>query len=561
GPRIRQKNRPPSGQLPMLDPRPLTALAGRERYAAFSPDGHRVAFAWNRDDTTGYDIHIKQSDADAILQITQGPEDDIYPVWSPDGSRIAFLRSGEKGGIYIVPSLGGLPQLVLGSANPTAGLDWSPDGRFLACIIGSGSPTSIHLYSLEDGQTKQLTNPPPASRGDMSPEFSRDGTTLGFVRLSGAMHQSLHTIPVSGGTERRLPLEDNGVLGLSWTRDDAGVLYVGVLAERCRLWHHDFRSKITRWLPTPGQTIMRPCLDPTGTLLIYEKVDYDIDIWRLALREDDSAVGSPELLLNSTSPESNVVPNPLCTMIAFISRRSGNPAIWLSQSDGSNPQRLTTSADGALAEEAALCWSPDGQQLAASFHTGNRYAIHVVDISERTLQPLTESPENEFPAFWSRDDWIYYRAVSEQQSTWKRMAKDGSLGEHLDLPESWTLRPGPGDDVIYLDIFDGSFLSWSPHTNRTRRIVDRALDSDWQRFDTTPEGIYFTAGTRLARCLRFHDFSTGQSREVCELPAGVAGDIHVCADGSALFVEIPEVRCDLQIANIVLAGTDSQPRR
>ncbi|HJP72455.1 MAG TPA: DPP IV N-terminal domain-containing protein [Candidatus Limnocylindria bacterium] len=48
--------------------------------------------------------------------------------------------------------------------------------------------------------------------------------------------------------------------------------------------------------------------------------------------------------------------------IAFISSRSGNPDVWTMDADGSDPERVTTSAESELYAR----WSPDGTQLAFS---------------------------------------------------------------------------------------------------------------------------------------------------------------------------------------------------
>jgi len=176
------------------------------------------------------------------------------------------------------------------------------------------------------------------------------------------------------------------------------------------------------------------------------------------------------------------------------------------------------------------------------------------------LHQLTDDGEDEFPVFWSRDNtWICYRSVSEQQGEWRRMTTDGSRSESLSLPEAPIIRLGPANDIIYLDSSDGSILGWNLESNQTRPLIDRAFHSDWQQFDTTSEGIYFTDGTDNERILRYHDFATGQTGWVCDLPTGVGNAIHVSTDGSVLFIEMHEVRSDLQIANIASAGAESWP--
>src|SRR3546814_1260489 len=61
-----------------------------------SPDGRQLAF-----DILG-DIYIMPVTGGEATQVTSGEAWDARPVWSPDGTRIAFIsdRGGSRDGIY-----------------------------------------------------------------------------------------------------------------------------------------------------------------------------------------------------------------------------------------------------------------------------------------------------------------------------------------------------------------------------------------------------------------------------------------------------------------------------
>ena len=118
---------------------PFTALPGRATSPAFSPDGSRIAFAWNGDPkggAKGFDLYVKAIGSETLLRLTQHPSEWISPAWSPDGTQVAFHRlAGADTGIYVVPALGG-PERKLRSTRIAGETDsiisWSPDGKWIA---------------------------------------------------------------------------------------------------------------------------------------------------------------------------------------------------------------------------------------------------------------------------------------------------------------------------------------------------------------------------------------------------------------------------------------------
>ena len=81
-------------RAPAMRVRPLTTTPGDERDPAVSPDGSRVAFAWNGGAGEAHSLYVQMVDGDAPLRLTTTPGfEDRTPAWSPDGQRIAFTRS------------------------------------------------------------------------------------------------------------------------------------------------------------------------------------------------------------------------------------------------------------------------------------------------------------------------------------------------------------------------------------------------------------------------------------------------------------------------------------
>ena len=114
---------------------------------ALSPDERKVAVGIRDPKTKMRDIWVADLLRGATTRLTFDAADDLNPVWSPDGTRIAFTsdRKGERD-IYQKLSDGSGPdELLLEGRDGQKNLeDWSPDGKYL---LYNHQPAG-HLYLL-----------------------------------------------------------------------------------------------------------------------------------------------------------------------------------------------------------------------------------------------------------------------------------------------------------------------------------------------------------------------------------------------------------------------------
>ena len=105
----------------------------------WSPDGSRIAFVSIRD--TGQQIYTMNADGSSVTRLTSAnyPE---FPSWSPDGSQIAFSADADGDGWLelVVINAGGSINVSYTTPvhRPICGrITWSPDGRFsVPTLIG-----------------------------------------------------------------------------------------------------------------------------------------------------------------------------------------------------------------------------------------------------------------------------------------------------------------------------------------------------------------------------------------------------------------------------------------
>jgi TolB protein len=145
-------------------------------HPTWSPDGTRIAFDWAAGALGSSDIWVMNADGTGRTNLTQTEtviEKD--PSWSPDGKRLVFT-GGDLPNLDIMNADGtGRRALVKGQS--AAGV-WSPDGSRVAFIAPAGS--GFGLFTVHDDGTGQVRLTPEGATADGPPSWSPAGDRLAF---------------------------------------------------------------------------------------------------------------------------------------------------------------------------------------------------------------------------------------------------------------------------------------------------------------------------------------------------------------------------------------------
>ena len=185
------------------------------------------------EDDASEEICVFGLNGGGFTKLTKNTYMDVYPAWSPDGSKIAFLSMrGETLDIYAMDADGENEAILYDSGYHDADIHWV-GGRI-------AFTRNFQIWVMEEDGTgaRRVTDPPRAGEwgdavlpfGDYDPRISPDGGTIAFERMvddaSPHGNYDLYTVGVDGYGETRLT-ETGWTQGLaSWSHSGEKMVYI-----------------------------------------------------------------------------------------------------------------------------------------------------------------------------------------------------------------------------------------------------------------------------------------------------------------------------------------------
>ena len=190
----------------------LTTGIFDETSPVWSPDGSQLAFVSNRsedpDRNQNTDVYAIDARKGAIpKQLTNWTGSDNNPAWSPDGKRIAYLRSTASGNflmydqpiLAVVSREGGEPTLLSKALDrPVRNPTWTKDGRIISVSVNDDRQAYIGQYTVADGKLTKLMS---GNRALSNLEAAPAGN---WVALLSEPQLPAELYAIENGTPRRL---------------------------------------------------------------------------------------------------------------------------------------------------------------------------------------------------------------------------------------------------------------------------------------------------------------------------------------------------------------------
>ena len=359
----------------------------------------------------------------------------------------------------------------------------------------------------------------------MNPVPSPDGRHMAFIRERITNRSAVFVLPLTSdwrpnGTPTQVTSESWGLQGLAWMPDGRGLLFSwGGHGAPSRLRKISILSgeggiAASELLPF-GDQATALSISRTGRV-VYSTQLRDVELFEIPL----SGTSQPKIVsgFSSTLDEHTPHYSPNGERLAFASTRSGTEEIWIANSDGTNPLKMT-SVGGPQCSNPQ--WSPDGQRIVFNSRREGTADLYVLQPDTGQIHRITNDPSEEIEPRWSRDgQWIYFGSnKTGRYEVWRMPGAGG-------VPTQITREGG----LTATESQDGasSITRKMPHRRRRSgvcrlvaarkpQVVDGLSYSN--NFVVADRGLYFVAvgDTPEQTSIDFVDFSTSRRTSLVRL--------------------------------------------
>lgn len=327
-----------------------TESAPQENMGQMSDAAGRIAFSQKGR------IATAMADGTMAAFLTKGPGD-YSPVWSPDGSKLAFVAAGVGGrsGLFVISADGKEERQVAPAAALHSQPSWSPDNRRLVFHDTVKERQGIYIVNADGAELKRIFQ-----GNTNTPLWSPDGRWIAFT---------FNPKPTEGGLYVTDP---DGA--------DPKVVLGGVFSQFA--WSPDSNALSVRGLPWPTgkpESIQSALILRTGQVVIAHRSP-----GQATVLTTDAAGGN-------WSP----VWSPDGKTVAVIIGTEGKQQL-LAVSLTGRPHQVLAQEPGF----ASPVWSPDGREVAVGIPAGPNAESHVL-IAQADGAKTREFALGEFPS-WAK---------------------------------------------------------------------------------------------------------------------------------------------------------------
>jgi uncharacterized repeat protein (TIGR01451 family) len=311
--------------------------------------------AYDAKPTDNFDVFAIDADGTNLVNVSNQPNGDLDPTWSPDGTRLAWVHFyGGKGDILVASADGSNQTNVSSSSKEDRAPAWSPDGSKIAFASYRDNRWEIYTVSPDGSGLTRITY---NSCQSHDPVWSPDSTKIAYV-CGLDENEEVYIANPDGSNPVRLTKNDVPDEALDWSPDSTRIAYVrydGRAKKDSEIWIANVNTVSNSKLLSTGYADYSPAWSPDGTKIAFSTFldgSYEIVVV--------NADGSNLVNLTRTA-KADYVPrwSPDGTKIAFISyRNDADKSLYVMDANGANQVRLAYIADQSDTAQHIPEWKP-----------------------------------------------------------------------------------------------------------------------------------------------------------------------------------------------------------
>ena len=452
------------------------------------------------------------------IRLTTAPGTETNPVFSPDGSTIAF--TGEYDGnvdLYTVPVQGGVPKRLTWHPAPDVVLGWSPDGKKILFASARQSYAGfLELFTID--ATGGFPEKVPLPWG-WEAAFSPDGSRLAYVPMRRAFsawkqYRGGDTTPIwlanlSDSKIEKIPRDNSNDYNPMWV--GAKVYFLSDRNGPVSLYSYDTKShQVKEEVKNTGLDFKSAGAGPDG--IVIEQFGglslFDIKTGKVKPVPVRIASDLPEVrerLVNVTRRLGNPHLSPTAARAVFEARGE----ILTVPAEKGDVRNITNTPK---VMERSPAWSPDGKTIAYFSEASGEYELHLAPQNGIGAVKKIAMPE---PGFYRAPQWSpdskKISFVDSRLRIWYADAESNKVTQ-VDKERFWS----PGPDWVPVWSPDSKWLAYSKRlpnylgtihvysiaTGKVTPITDGMSDARYPVFDKDGKYLFFAASTSSGPALQ-----------------------------------------------------------
>ena len=364
------------------------------RYPALSPDGKTIVFTYRGD------LYKVPSSGGTAIPLTQHEAHDFMPVWSPDGSAIAFAsdRYGNFD-IFLINANGGEPKRLTTHSASEYPYSFSPDGKTVYFggarmdeatnrQFPTGALPELYQVPATGGRALQVLSTPAEDV-----RWSRDGQTFLYHDKKGGEnpwrkhHQSsiardIWLYNAKTGEHRQLTKFAGEDRNPVWAANDKTVFFLSEASGSFNVHRFDlatpekvtavtaFKSHPVRFLTASNDGTL--CFSQDGN--IYTKTP-DGEPRKVTITIQSEGKSNNERIVNVTGGVRDLDVSPNGKEVAFVYRGE----VFVSSVEGGTTKRITNTPG----QEINVSFSPDGKSLIYASERNGAWKIYQTSLTRK----------------------------------------------------------------------------------------------------------------------------------------------------------------------------------